>query len=70
MADEMDMFIATVRCPKCGTEYQLSGTPCFEPGKQPRNFPGPEVLPPFQCCGEPQTVQAESVKHRPKRQFI
>jgi endogenous inhibitor of DNA gyrase (YacG/DUF329 family) len=66
MADEMDMLIATVTCPKCGTEFQLSDTPWFEPGKQPRKYPDPEPIK-FPCCGEPQTVQAESVKYRPKR---
>jgi hypothetical protein len=66
MADEMDMLIATVACPKCGKEFGLLDTPCFEPGKQPRNFPYTEPIK-FQCCGEPQTVEAESVKYRPKR---
>jgi hypothetical protein len=69
MADEMELLIATVICPKCGREFQLLDTPCYEPGKQPRKFPGPDAMT-FPCCGDVQTIQAESVKYRPKRQFI
>jgi hypothetical protein len=66
MADEMDMLIATVACPKCGRDLALLDTPCYEPGKQPRRFPGPDAIT-FPCCGGPQTVRVESVKYRPKR---
>jgi len=66
VADEMELLIATVTCPKCGGEFQLLDTPCYEPGKQPRKFPGPDTIT-FLCCDDAQTVQAGSVKYRPKR---
>jgi hypothetical protein len=61
--------IAAVACPKCGREYALVDTPLFESGTEPRKFPGPQTIT-FLCCGDAQTVQAESVKYRPQRQFI
>jgi len=66
VADEMELLIATVTCPKCGGEFQLLDTPCYEPGKQPRKFPGPDTIT-FPCCDDAQTVQAGRVKYRPKR---
>jgi hypothetical protein len=68
MADQNDWLIAAVTCPKCGKEYPLLDTPSFEPGKQPRQFPGPDPIT-FPCCGATQTVQSGSVKYRPQRQF-
>jgi hypothetical protein len=65
----MDFFIAAVACPKCGKEFPLNDTPSYEPGKQPRRFPGPQTIT-FPCCGDAQTVHADNVKYRPKSQFI
>jgi hypothetical protein len=69
MADQTDLLIASVICPKCGKESALLDTPLYESGKQPRKFSGPDTII-FQCCGDAQTVQAESVKYRPQRQFV
>ena len=68
MPDQTDLLIATVTCPKCGRESALLDTPSYEPGKQPRRFSGPPTIT-FPCCGDAQTVQADSVKYRPKSQF-
>lgn len=66
MFDEMDRLIAVVTCPKCGKESALLDTPEYQPGTQPRKFPGPQEIT-FPCCGDAQTVQAETVKYRAKR---
>ncbi len=62
-------LIATVACPKCGRESALLDTPLYDPGTEPRKFPGPQTIT-FPCCGDAQTVQAENVNYRPQRQFI
>jgi predicted RNA-binding Zn-ribbon protein involved in translation (DUF1610 family) len=69
MAAPYDTLIAAVQCPKCGREYPLLDAPLYESGTQPRNFPGPETIT-FPCCGDAQTVRAESVKYRPQGQFM
>jgi hypothetical protein len=69
MTDPHEMLIAAVKCPKCGREAALLDTLSYEPGKQPEKFPGTETIT-FPCCGDAQTVQPESVKYSPRRQFI
>jgi hypothetical protein len=59
-----DFLIAAVTCPKCGKGYALLNTPLYKSGKQPRKFPDPDTIT-FPCCGDAQTVQAESVRYRP-----
>lgn len=64
-----DKLIAAVACPKCGREHALLDTPLYEPGTEPRKFPGPQLIT-FPCCGDAQTVQAEFVRYRPQRLFM
>ncbi len=54
-----DKLIATVAFPKWGREFALRDIPLYDLGAQPRGFPGPQT-----CCGNAQTVDAESVKYR------
>ncbi len=64
-----DKLIATVTCPKCGRAHALLDTPLYESGTEPRRFPGPQTIT-FPCCGDAQTVRAESVRYRPQRLFL
>lgn len=63
-----DNYVATVKCPVCQKRMPLMDSPEYKAGEQPRRYPRTEPIT-FPCCGDPQTVPAESVEYLPKSQL-